>query len=469
MTVALQFPPRAAYAFDADDGARLQSLGVVETLTTVDDKVRPAPGLSTDWQQIGDGRTWRFVLRQGVTFHDGTALTPDSVVTALNYISSVSAPPRAIRGIGLQVAADGDRAVLVTTAAPDPVVPLRLSSGSLGILAPSAYAGGGQPSVLRTATGPYVLTAIDGTASATLLRNDSYWGTKAGAAKVTVRYVTDPQSRALALQSGDVQFTEGLPNASIGQLKSAGADVVQYPGARTVELLLNQSAAPFSDVRVRRAVTAAIDRPALAAQVLNGAAEPASDLFGAAVPWGATAPPPAADPAAAARLLTEAGYGPGGKPLNVRLWTFPNRPELPVLATAIQAMLAKAGITVDVQVGDYSAQEPDVLAGRFDMFLNSRSYLSDYADATSVLSSDYTCAGSYNIDHYCSAEYDALVARLPGTVDVAARQALFAEAARRLTDDAVRFPRLLGDRRSWPKGRVRSLRGSTEEVPRRAA
>ncbi|MCE3554122.1 ABC transporter substrate-binding protein [Pseudonocardia sp. RS11V-5] len=435
LTVALQFPPRAAYAFDADDGARLQSLGVAETLTTVDDAVQPAPGLATSWEQTADPRTWRFVLRHGVTFHDGSPLTPDAVVTALRYIAGVTAPPRSIRGIGFTIAADGADAVRITTAAPDPVVPLRMSSGNLGILAPAAYTGG-QPDVVRTGTGPYVLNTVNGTDSAVLVRNDGYWGPKAGAARVTVRYVTDPQSRALALQSGDVQFAEGLPNASLDQLRSAGVDVAEYPAARTIELLLNQSAAPFSDLRVRQAVTKAIDRPVLAAQVLGGAAAPAADLFGAAVPWGGTAPPPGADVDGAKALLAEAGYGPD-RPLQVRLWTFPNRPEMPVLAGAIQSMLGRAGIGVEVTVGDYSAQEPDVLAGRFDMFLNSRSYLSDYPDATSTLTSDYTCAGSYNIDHYCSAAYDALTARLPTVTDTAERQRLFAEAARVLTADAV--------------------------------
>lgn len=436
LTVALQFPPRSAYAFDADDGARLQSLGVAETLTTVDAQARPAPSLATSWEQTGDGRTWRFVLREGVVFHDGTPLTADAVVTALGYVAGVSAPPRSIRGTGLVVTADGPGAVLVTTDAPDPVVPLRMSSGNLGILAPSAYAAGGRPDVVRTATGPYVLTEVNGTDSAVLVRNDDHWGERAGAATVTVRYVSDPQSRVLALRSGDVQFAEGLPTASLAPLRSAGAEITEYPAARTVELLLNQSAPPFSDVRVRRAVTAAIDRPVLAEQVLAGGARPAVELFGAAVPWGATGPPPGADVAAATALLAEAGYGPQN-PLTVRLWTFPNRPEMPVLATAIQSMLAAVGVTAEVEIGDYSAREADVLAGGFDMFLNSRSYLSDYPDATSVLSSDYTCGGSYNIDQYCDAGYDALIAELPGVTDLAARQELFARAAQKLVDDAV--------------------------------
>ncbi|MEQ3550295.1 ABC transporter substrate-binding protein [Pseudonocardia nematodicida] len=434
LAVALQFPPRSDYAFDADDGARLQSLGAVETLTTVDDEARPAPLLATQWEQDGDA--WRFTLRPDVTFHDGTPLTPDAVVTALSYVAGVEAPPRAIADIGFAIEADGPDAVRITTTEPDPVMPLRLSSGNLGILAPAAYAGGGAPDYLRSGTGPLVLTEVDGAASAQLTRFDGYWGEPAGAARVTVRYVEDPQARALAVQAGDVQFAEGLPGAQLEQVRSAGAEVIEYAGARTVPLQLNQSAEPFSDVRVRRAVTAAIDRPVLAGQVLAGGAAPAADLFGTAVPWGATAPPPGADVEQARRLLTEAGYGPEN-PLTVRLWTFPNRPELPTLANAIQAMLAEAGVRVEVTVGSYEAQEPDVLAGDYDMFLNSRSYLSDFPDAASTLTSDYTCDGSYAIDQYCDPDYDALIAELNRTADPEQRQRMFTEAAGLLTEDAV--------------------------------
>ncbi|GAA1656895.1 ABC transporter substrate-binding protein [Actinoplanes couchii] len=436
IAVAMQFPPRSAYAFDADDGALLMTLGVAETLTSVDSSAQPSPGLATKWEQTADPKVWRFTLRDGVTFHDGTPFNADAVVKALTYISTVSAPPRAVRDIGLTVQADGANAVLIGTAEADPVLPLRMSSGNLGILAPSAYTAGAQPSVVRTATGPYVLATVNGADSAVLERNDDYWGDKPAASKVTVRYVTDPQSRALALQSGDVQFAEGLPHAATAQVESAGGRVTAYPAARTVELLLNQSATPFNDLRVRQAVTAAIDRPTLAAQVLQGAATPAADLFGTAVPWGAQAPPAGADQAKAKELLAQAGYGPE-KPLTVRLWTFPNRPEMPVLATAVQAMLGEAGIKVEVTVGDYSAQEPKVLAGDFDMFLNSRSYLSDFADAASVLTSDYTCKGSYNIDHFCSPEFDTLVGTLATTSDVTARQKVFTQAAGILNDQAV--------------------------------
>jgi peptide/nickel transport system substrate-binding protein len=438
VAVALQFPPRAGYAFDADDGGLLTKLGVAEPLVALDPQGNAVPGLATSWTQ--DGTSWRFTLRDGVTFHDGARLDANAVVTALTHVLGRPAPPRAITDIGLQVAAEGPMTVRATTTAPDPVLPLRLSSGATSILSPAAYGTGQQPSPVNTATGPLRMTEIRGSEGATLMRFDGYRGERARAARVDVRYVTDPQTRELALRAGDVGFAEGLPETSrAGLAADPSVTFSEFPSARTILLQLNQSAPPFADVRVRKAVTAALDRNVLANQVLGGSALPASDLFGPAVPYGSTQAPPPADAPGAQALLAQAGYGPQN-PLRVRLWTFPNRPELPVLAQAIASQLQAAGVTTDITIGEYDAQEPEVLAGRYDMFLNSRSYLSDYPDAASTLTSDYTSGGSYGIDQYRSPAFDALVAQLGTVTDTAARAQIYRQAAAMLVTDAVGVP-----------------------------
>jgi peptide/nickel transport system substrate-binding protein len=95
-----------------------------------------------------------------------------------------------------------------------------------------------------------------------------------------------------------------------------------------------------------------------------------------------------------------------------------------------------------------------VLGGRYDLFLSSRSYLSDFPDPTGVLTSDYSCAGSYNIDHYCSPAFDALLGTLASITDPQQRQQVFREAARMLITDAVGVPLV------HPRNTV-ALRGAT--------
>ncbi len=93
-----------------------------------------------------------------------------------------------------------------------------------------------------------------------------------------------------------------------------------------------------------------------------------------------------------------------------------------------------------LMVGEYGAQERELLAGRYDMYLLSRSYLTDVPDAGAALQSDYTCDGSYNLNHYCSPAFDSLIATLGTTTDFAARQDVFRAAARMLVDDVVGVP-----------------------------
>ncbi|WP_300007845.1 ABC transporter substrate-binding protein [Pseudonocardia sp.] len=438
VTFGLQFPPRSGLAIDTDDAFLLTQLAATETLVSLDADRQPQPGLATGWEQT-EPTTWRFTVRPGVTFHDGSPLTAEAVVGALDHVTGVAAPPRAIATAGITAEADGD-AVLVRTGTPDPILPLRLSAPGTAILAPSAYAGDGPPSVVGTGTGMLRITAADTTQGITLERFDQYWGERAQVASVSARYLPDPTARALAFRAGDVDVVLGLPEPAVLELEATPDVQVQtVPTPRTASVYLNQAAPPFADVTVRRAVALAVDRTALAEQALAGSALPASEIFGPAVPWGGTGPAPAADPAGAATLLAQAGYGPDN-PLDVRLWTYPNRPELPTLATAVQAMLAEAGVTAEIQIGDYAAQEPEVLAGRYDMMLLSRNLLTDLPDAAGVLSSDYSCAGTYNLNRYCSPGFDALVAGLADVTDVAARQDVFAQAAQLLEAEAVGVP-----------------------------
>lgn len=445
LRIAAQFAPKAGYAMDTDDAFIVTQLGAGESLVKAGPDGTAEPGLATSWTQAG--ATWTFQLRPGVTFQDGTPLTPASVATALNWVAGVSAPPRAVKGIGLVAAESGADAVTVTTTAPDPILPLRLSSPNTAILAPAAYASGGSPTVIGTGTGPMRLVTTDGNQQASLERNDAYWGERSKLATVSVRYITDPAARALALRAGDVDVAQGLPESSLLEFTPQnGYDDQTVAAPRTVSLMLNQSRAPFDDIRVRQAVAKAIDRTALAEQALAGSALPASELFGPAVAWGSQEAPPPADVQGAKDLLA------GLPPITVKLQTYPNRPELPTLATAVQGMLREVGIDAQIQIGEYGPQEPSLLAGDYDMFLLSRNYLTDVPDTGASLTSDYSCEGSYNINHYCSPEFDALLAPLATVTDPAQRQQVFKDAAAKLNADAVGLPLVHSQENAVSKG-----------------
>ena len=100
-------------------------------------------------------------------------------------------------------------------------------------------------------------------------------------------------------------------------------------------------------------------------------------------------------------------------------------------------MLKDVGINSDVRVAEYAALEPDVLAGNFDLFLLSRSYLTDVNDPVSYLTSDYSCTGNYNISHFCDPAVDAKLKEAIANEDAEARYAIYRDIATRLQADAV--------------------------------
>lgn len=440
LTVAVAFPPRSGLAVASDDAFILVKAGAVETLVRAGVDGSAEPLLAGSWEQT-DPLTWQFQLRDDVRFHDGSPLDADAVVGALDHVLSSAAPPRALADTGMEVAAVDDVTVEVTTDQPDPIVPLRLSSPSTAILAPAAYEAT-PPAIEETGTGPFAITGQSPGQSLELQRFEDYWGEGAALDGVTVRFLPEAASRVDGVRSGEIDIAEGVPAADVPLLEN-DPDIVLAAAElpRTTTLYTNVEEGPLADVRVRRALSLAIDREALAELVLQGAAAPAAGYFGDTTRFGSSEDAPAVDAAQARSLLDEAGYADGE--LTVELWTYPARAELPDVAAAIKDMLAEVGVEVRLTVAEYQALEPRVLAGEHDLFLLSRSYITDMPDAGAFLRSDVGCEGDYNLNRSCEPEIEELLDRL-GKPD-ADRQAIFRVAGTILTDEVIGIP-LVHDR-----------------------
>jgi peptide/nickel transport system substrate-binding protein len=426
----------SAWALETDDAYTLQSMGVGETLARTGFDGLLEPRLATDWKRTGD-LTWEFTLKEGVTFHDGTPFDADAVALALTHLLSVEAPARSFNPTTIaSVEAIGANIVRVTTKEPNALVPYYVASPSTVILAKKAYAGG-QIDPIKTGTGPFVMTATNLPQSATLDRNETYWGGSVGLAGAEVRFVSDGGTRATLVQTGEAQLADNMPIPVIPTLEAdPNIAVVRGPLARTNTMYMNNQKAPLSDVRVRQAIQSAIDVDALANSVLEGAVVPAIGPFSPTAAWAPEgAKPIARDLDKAKTLLADAGIQPGS--LTLGLWAYPSRPELPDIAVAIQAMLLEAGINVEVRVADYAALEPDVLAGKFDMMLLSRSYLVDINDPIGYLRSDYSCEGTYNLSHFCDEAVDAQLEKALTNDDPEGRYPIYSELATKLQTDAV--------------------------------
>ncbi|TFD54481.1 ABC transporter substrate-binding protein [Cryobacterium frigoriphilum] len=397
--LAMLQPPRSGLSPLSDDAFKLSRWSTGETLVTLDDLGDAQPALATDWQRV-DAQNWRFDIRSDVTFHDGTALTGEQVAASLTYAATASPKPRILDGVDLTVTADGD-VVTVTTVTEDPLIPQRLSSPQLTILAAAAYGDDGVVDPVNAGTGPFVLAAVDGTSGATLNRYDDYWGTPAVSSGIDVQFVPDGTARAAALRTRTADIVEAIP---VGQVAQIDNDLIyEVPMPRTNTLYLNTESGPFADPAVRAAARVALDNAAIARLVYENRADEADGLLGPALDWAAAE----RDAAAYSRILAGRADAAAVDGVRISLGTFTDRAELPEVAVQLEQQLEAVGFIVEQDVREYQYIEADALDGAFDAFILSRATVLDSGDPVAYLYSDFACAGSFAISQLCAAEVDA--------------------------------------------------------------
>ncbi|WP_167147150.1 ABC transporter substrate-binding protein [Actinomyces sp. ZJ308] len=442
--LAMLQPPRSGLNPLSDDAFKLSRWSCAETLINLDAEGNAVAGLATAWEQQADNpATWRLTIRDGVTFHDGTALDAARAAACLTFAAGYTTPPRVLDGTSLTATAEGSTLV-VTTAAPDPLLPQRLSSPQLAILAAAAYPDGNDGAVdpVGHGTGAFRLTKVNGTAGATLERNDKYWGTKAAAPGIDVTFVPDGTARGAALRTGEADLVEAVPVAQAATLDEALLHEVPMP--RTATLYLNTRSGPFTDPALRAAVRDAVDPAALVTGVYEGHADPAAGLLGPALPWaaqqrawGSTTYAGTSGAAATGKVpgATAAGSVPAGT--TVTLGSYTDRPELAEIVGLLADQLKKIGVSVTQDVREYSQMEADALAGKFDMVLLSRATVLDSGDPVAYMVSDFSSSGSFALSLLSDAAVDQALTTAGATAAgperhkavMAAEQAILATGA----------------------------------------
>jgi peptide/nickel transport system substrate-binding protein len=451
LRVGMAFAPDGKLSPYTDDATLVTQLGVAEPLVRLKPDGQAEPALAASWTQP-DATTVRLRLRDGVTFHDGTALTAPAAADALTKATAAKPVPRAIASVKLTATAVDDMTVEVRTDKPDPVLINRLASPQLVILAPKAYATSAtSPDPIGHGTGPFRFTTVQGSTAATLERFDTYWGGRPQLSGLDVRFLPDGAARAGALRAGEVDVVNALPVAQLPNI--TGQRVIEIPLPRTIGLhLISTEGKSFADAGLRAAAKAAVDPAAITGTVYENRADAPTGLFGPASAWATTgrAAVPAVTPAPAT--------DPAGR--KVTLATYTDRPELPEVATAIAAAWKARGFEVETVVREYTVLEPDLLAGKFDAVLGTRSYLLDAADPISYLRSDFSCDGSYNLARFCDPAVDTRLNTADALTDLTARQNAALKIEADLTGRAITVP--IGHERARI-GAANGVSGLTED------
>ena len=429
-------PPVSAWAVETNDAFALTRAGCLEPLVQYGYDGSLSEKLATSWEQV-EPTVWEFQLREGVQFQDGTPMDADAVVGALTHVLEAKTPARLFNPTVVSgVEAVDESTIRITTKQPDVLLAYRMASPNTGILAPKAYAGE-QIDIHGTCTGPFeAVEDVEGQ-SLSLERNESYWGGAPALATAEVRYMLDGDVRATQLQTGEVDIAQALPVVSMADLEgNENLEVSATDIPRTTAMLLNNSRPPFNDPLVRQAIQSAIDNQSIADSVYEGVMTPATGPFSPDKAWAPEgASPVTQDLDEARRLFDEAGVDP--ESLSIELIAYNDRPEFANLAAVIQSQLAELGIEVTIRSGEYTAFEPDLLAGDYDAVLLSRGYLLDVGDPAGYLAADYTCDGSYSIAQYCDEETDAQINQAQQEEDQDARYEIYRDIAQRLQSEAV--------------------------------
>lgn len=378
----------------ADTGYILTRMGVAETLVGV----RPDGALeglvAEHWAVDPDQLTWRFRLRPGLTFHDGAAVSAEVVAQGLRA---------AFRGESLSnvpldgVTAEGGQ-VVVRTTRPFSPLPAFLVDFAAAVLSPGAP---GRP---PAGTGPYRIVGQAGRTGFEAERFGGYRGMQARIARVRYAAVPNGDTRANIAVAGDADLVFTLAPQAIPRINAAGRMAVRSVTIPRLRFLtLNVGLPQFADVRVRQALSLAIDRGAIAAGILRHPASAATQLFPPVLSaWHDPALPPLRTDVPAARaMLDDAGWRAGpdgirakdGVRLEARVMTSATRPELPVIATALQAQFRAVGMALGIDVGATAALPQAVQDGTMQMGLIART-LVNVPDPIGTIIPDYTRARS---------------------------------------------------------------------------
>jgi peptide/nickel transport system substrate-binding protein len=427
---------------------------IYDYLVSFDAKGNLIPGLATSWKAIDD-TTWEFKLRRNVKFHNGEPFTAADVLFTINRARKPTNSPDSYSRHFVripEVTAPDDFTVRVKTDGPFPnlvreLAQIAIISKSVGENVTLEDFNSGKAAI---GTGPYKFEKMVPGDNVTLVRNDDYWGGKPQWDHVIFKLIVSGPARTAALRAGDVDLINYVPSADIeGFKKDPKFAVWQGVGNRVLYLTpdVNRDKSPFitdadgkpmdknpmKDLRVRRAMSLAINRKAIVDRVMDGVGQVANQFLPAGFfghdPRIKTDP---FDPERARKLLAEAGYPKGfGVTLHATNDRYLNDAKI---AATVAQMLTRIGVKTEV-----AATPKAIFFGKAAKLEYSLMQIGS-APATNEATEDMTYLlatndpkagmGAGNRGRYSNPEYDRLLGEAMRTIDDKKREKLLQDATR---------------------------------------
>ena len=353
--------------------------GMGETLAKFDEKMNVQPWLAESWKISDDHMTWTFKIRDGVKFSNGKDLTAEAVKASIERAFAKNKRAETFFKYK-EIKADGQN-LIITTEKPEPNMPGFLADPLFLIVDTSAEGERDFAKQGPICTGPYVCESFT-KEKAVMKKNPHYWDGEVPYETVEIPSIDDPNTRAMALQSGEVDMAVNIGAGDIGLFNDTSKfHVDRIASLRVVLARINQKGV-LGDPKVRAAFISMCDRKSYNEIILKGtfiegkAPIPPSMDYG----FDKLTDPNHYDVERAKKLLDEAGWkdtdGDGirdkdGKPLSVDFVVYNSRAELPIYAEAVQADAKKVGIDVKIKSVDYNLIDKMGINGEYDLLISN--------------------------------------------------------------------------------------------------
>jgi peptide/nickel transport system substrate-binding protein len=429
-------------------------------------KLEVVPALATDWKQTAP-TVWRFNLRKGVTFHDGSPFTAEDVIFSYNRAKGEGSDVKTYVGQIKEIRKIDDHTIDIVTTEPFAILPEVITNWYILPKDWSEKNKATQPvdkrkgienyaSFQANGTGPYRLRSREPNVRTTLQRNPRYWDKVEGnVQEVIFTPIGNNATRVAALLSGEIDMMEPVPVQDIARISAnPNLKVMQAPELRTIFLGMDQSRNellqssvkgknPFKDKRVRQAFYQAIDVSAIQKTVMRGASAPtglmiAPGINGFVPEMNKRLP---FDPEASKKLLAEAGYPQGFEVgMNCPNDRYVNDEEI---CKAVAAMLAKVGIKLNLMAESKATYFPKILSRNTSFYLlgwTPGSYDSHNPLFALMATPGEGGQGQFNLGSYSNPKVDQLTKAIATETDVKKRNAMIAEAMKIHQDDIGHIP-----------------------------
>jgi peptide/nickel transport system substrate-binding protein len=441
------------------------AIHIFDRLVERDSRARLYPGLAESWKLVSE-TTWEFKLRSGVKWHDGKDFSADDVAFTIARVPNVPNSPGGYTGFVraiTRVEVVDPLTIRFHTTRPHPLLPTELAT--IGIV--SRHAGEGAATEdynsgkAAIGTGPYRLASFRAGDRTDLLRNDAYFRGAEPWARVNHRFIANDGARTAALLAGDVDMIEQVPSSDVAKLRRdprVALAAVQslrilylspdFSREGTPALITDNDGRPLprnplQDLRVRQALTRALNRTALAENVMEGTAQPAGQWLPPGVySHDPSINVPAFDPEGAKRLLAEAGFPSGFRmTLHSPNDRYPNDARM---AQAVAQMWSRIGIRTEVEAMPWASFSARAARQEFGMRLLG--WGSPPAEASYMLVNGMMTfnaqqrTGANNSARYSNPRLDTLTERAVTVVDDQEREKLLQDATRMVIDDVALIP-----------------------------